>query len=1125
MPGNTTVLKIAIEVDDKGSVKVKQFGQAVERAGDKGEKGFKRTGKSLEIMNKRLEKSHGWITKVGGSMLAYFGGRKVLSWMEEWVQLSGKQEQATAGMEQAMRSMGRYTPELYNELINTAKGLQEVTTFGDEATIQGQKFLLTYKDISDDMLPRASKAMLDLAALMGGDTTQAANMLGKASMGMTGELRRVGITVSRTAYESKGFLGVLEEIEKQVRGQAEAMAETGYGGVQQLGNLSGDAEEKLGDVILRIGELTGASEKLKDFLIKVNEQLENTDEIAGDLKEKIDSIIASAKAAYKIVQWDWAGAFKIMREEIEKTEDGPFWRGEVNKEVREVAEETDKAAEAAARLAGAWADVHDTAEEFVNYIRGDATDAMIDRIDELADAFEGSYDEVMANYLEKDAEKNEKIIEDNEHMLERMHDSTSDFIFDIVDEQIKSWRGLFDRVYDWFKRLLADMLAQVMLKPIVVPIVASVTGGIGGLFGGGGAGGTGNILSTIGGVSSLTGFGGGDLLGALGLGGLMTTPLWGGAGASLTGAQMGAIYAGSGAVPTGVAVGPTLGTLAGVGFLGSLGYSTLGDWLGLPQSKYSGLTSGLGAAAGFALGGPVGAIIGTLLAGIGGGLIKHGEPGMDLRHIWPTFGSEWIPGQGLSLSDYVSEEHWSGGSESAHNQITNAVRDAGNIIITSFNEYMLGLMEEMGGEYADTIEGMLMSADFGGFLEENWDIAARNFYISDAEEWTERQLTLFAEKLDKTVQEIIDTIVPQYVGDQIIGSDFYNALGAGRQEAISAYLGGGYSAEEYLTMLQTFQQGAAAFESIVFQMEAAAGVLSDLEIAQYQVNMQFDSWIATLIALGVSEGEVAKAEELRIKALDKLAEQYDKTAILANTFGDIEFQILSMTGALSDLEIAQHRVNEKYDQWIETLTRMEATEEMLAWVESQRAIALAQLVDADNESVNALSGVSNALSDWRSSMEAQMAEIDSVRAQYLQLITGPGNPADVYERLAIMESQLAPIGSALTQKDLALYMDYLTLAQQAYQRPSKEYQGIYGTVTSAYETWLSNAEGGLWWNNQGGKSYSVGEQNFYINIPLTINEAKDPEEAGKKFDAHITKFFQGRGRGMIKDAAKPAQWH
>ena len=40
MPGNSATVSIAIEVDDKGSVKIRQLGEAARKAGDEGARGF-----------------------------------------------------------------------------------------------------------------------------------------------------------------------------------------------------------------------------------------------------------------------------------------------------------------------------------------------------------------------------------------------------------------------------------------------------------------------------------------------------------------------------------------------------------------------------------------------------------------------------------------------------------------------------------------------------------------------------------------------------------------------------------------------------------------------------------------------------------------------------------------------------------------------------------------------------------------------------------------------------------------------------------------------------------------------------------------------------------------------------
>lgn len=231
-------LRYELIVDDKGSVKVKRFGSEATDASDRAKRSF--TG-----LNSTLGKAT-------AALAGFFAVGQMKAWATDWVRAAGVQEKATAGMVQAMRSMGRYSPELKARLMANADALQAVTTFGDEATESGTKFLLTYKAITDDLLPRSQRVMLDLAALMGGDTKMAANMLGKASMGLSGELRRVGITIDEDIAKGGDFAQILGEIEKQVGGQARAMAATGYGGLEQMANLWGDTKEDLGELVIEV---------------------------------------------------------------------------------------------------------------------------------------------------------------------------------------------------------------------------------------------------------------------------------------------------------------------------------------------------------------------------------------------------------------------------------------------------------------------------------------------------------------------------------------------------------------------------------------------------------------------------------------------------------------------------------------------------------------------------------------------------------------------------------------------------------------------------------------------------------------------------------------------------------
>lgn len=228
------------------------LGTRTKDLGDDVSKTTAKTGKFDSALSK-VGKSAGKLKSVFGNLKAAVAALAVVVTSKNLINAANEQAKAVIGMETALKAMGSYTPELSQNLQDTASAMQNITNFGDEATLAGQKFLVTYANIGLDVLPRATKAMVDLAALTGGGMVNAANMLGKASMGMTGRLRMAGISVSKAAYEARGFLGVLEEIEAQAGGQAEAQRKA-TGSIIAMGNSFGDLKEKAGDFIKIVAE-------------------------------------------------------------------------------------------------------------------------------------------------------------------------------------------------------------------------------------------------------------------------------------------------------------------------------------------------------------------------------------------------------------------------------------------------------------------------------------------------------------------------------------------------------------------------------------------------------------------------------------------------------------------------------------------------------------------------------------------------------------------------------------------------------------------------------------------------------------------------------------------------------
>ena len=225
-----------------------------------------------------------------------------------------------------------------------------------------------------------------------------------------------------------------------------------------------------------------------------------------------------------------------------------------------------------------------------------------------------------------------------------------------------------------FASFLADLMHMAITRPITVKIAGVVSGmlGTGGVAyaagdSGGGAGGLlGNVpLSNLSSflpdsfTSGLSGIMGATLPGTVSA---LTTPGAYTAGEILLmqgGGTTAGTVGGQAALMSG---GLSLGSALMYGGLGSLGYSLLGGALGLPQNKYSGITSGLGAGlgawgasaalSGTALGATlgsavpvVGTVIGAALGGLASSLFGGGKkthPSVYTNVVDASlFGSDW----------------------------------------------------------------------------------------------------------------------------------------------------------------------------------------------------------------------------------------------------------------------------------------------------------------------------------------------------------------------------------------------------------------------------------------------------------------------------------------------------
>lgn len=187
------------------------------------------------------------------------------------------QQKAIAQVEAGLISTGQAAGFTSKELQKMASDLQAKTLFGDEVILKDATAqLLTFTNIAGEQFARTQKAALNLATRLDGDLKSASIQLGKAlndPVANLSALSRSGIQFSKDQKEvikslaETGRLAeaqtiILDELEKQYGGAAEAARLAGLGPFQALQMVLSDLSEEFGALIM---------ENLEPFRLKVEQ--------------------------------------------------------------------------------------------------------------------------------------------------------------------------------------------------------------------------------------------------------------------------------------------------------------------------------------------------------------------------------------------------------------------------------------------------------------------------------------------------------------------------------------------------------------------------------------------------------------------------------------------------------------------------------------------------------------------------------------------------------------------------------------------------------------------------------------------------------------------------------------
>jgi hypothetical protein len=231
-----------------------------------------------------------------------------------------KQAKAIAQVEAGLKSTGNAAGFTSEQLQKMASELQAKTLFGDEDILQNATAqLLTFTNIAGKEFSRTQKVVADLATKsFKGDLKSASIQLGKAlndPVANLSALSRAGIQFTKEQKELIKSLVetnkladaqsiILDELETQFGGAAEAAANAGLGPFQQLRNSLGDVSEEFGKLIMEnIEPLKAGLLSLIEFLRNLTtEQKKTTLQVAafvaviGPLLMILGSIITSVSS-------------------------------------------------------------------------------------------------------------------------------------------------------------------------------------------------------------------------------------------------------------------------------------------------------------------------------------------------------------------------------------------------------------------------------------------------------------------------------------------------------------------------------------------------------------------------------------------------------------------------------------------------------------------------------------------------------------------------------------------------------------------------------------------------------------------------------------------------------------
>jgi hypothetical protein len=589
----------------------------------------------------------------------------------------------------------------------------------------------------------------------------------------------------------------------------------------------------------------------------------------------------------------------------------------------------------------------------------------------------------------------------------------------MLDDGEDAWQNFADGIVDIFKDTFAQIAAYYANKYVVIPIVGQMMGA----FGPGGEA-TVARLSDGGGQIPFSTLGGANMPWNAWMSSAVPG-LSGGATATMTTATGGSMV-----VPSAVgtsAPGMTYGQLGGYGMMGSIGYTYLGGMLGLPQSEYSGVTSGLGAAGGAYAGAKIGSgypgigtIVGAVIGGVLGGLMG-GDDKPKSAKMWMAFGGysgnhgaeigdglgtvdiegrdyldkaveielenalvNYMEGMfesiektvGISIADVIEKK---GGYHEfeAVDDIQKYLEEGGGGVEALFNDLSSAFLEVYAGEMTEAVLGSLEGVEnIVGAIKGQAD---KGFYtgLSEAKSILNGVAEPFGINQDHMILDALDEA--ELAISNIFNHDFFTSIQKDEEALLDTWL-------RAMDTMRIIPDSLNRMADLIEQGATRATAFEQLEKELQQV-MQ-------ILTPAIQQGLNASLEKLSFEdfqaGLTQNLQDQMKQAVIASAQKDFTESIISAAfdevGSIQDLlgdyfsgDLSLDEFTAQFDLAMDNIENALSTEEFERFTK-----VLETLGFTAEETTENLDGASNELS------EAHQRQLDSMRDSFTDIINTAG---------------------------------------------------------------------------------------------------------------------------------------